>query len=226
MNSTIVFVRHGEADCNIVRQFDKHNVFSDLTARGREQARITGEWLVKWQGAHGSFKSFYSSYYLRATQTAQEVGGIFSQVGILVPNIIEDALLAEANRGIYHSFPYEEVARLYPGELDRKKKEGKYHHRPLGGENWPDVEVRVRLFLDMLYQQYSEERILVFTHSNWLYLLKKILLNISPWEIVEEYDNKETFANASVLVCQEVIKDGGRRLIIDQGPLVPWEGRI
>lgn len=221
MNSTIVFVRHGEAECNVVQRFDKHNVFSDLTPRGREQARMTGDFLVQWQKNYGQFSTLYSSYYTRASQTAEEITSVFSAAGILAPDINEESLLAEANRGIYHSFSYEDIARIYPGELERKAKEGKYHHRPLGGENWPDVELRVRLFLSMLYQQHSRERILVLTHSNWLYLLKKIILHISPQEIVEEYENKETFANACVLICHEVISAQG--ILTMSEPRTPWK---
>ncbi|HTK60156.1 MAG TPA: histidine phosphatase family protein, partial [Candidatus Baltobacteraceae bacterium] len=127
----LVLVRHAESEGNVrtVAERAAYEVSTHaypLTARGREQARLTGEWLRQ---GHRPFDVHYTSYYARAQETMK----------IMYPDahVYEDPRLAEANRGIYHTYTEAEIASLCPKELARKKREGLYHHRPLGGENWP-----------------------------------------------------------------------------------------
>ena len=137
----LVLVRHGESKGNLLSvneraQYEVATHAYELTERGRKQAAITGKYLRR---EFDKFDIYYTSYYVRAKQTMR----------IMYPRakVYEDPRLAESQRGIWHTMTKDEIARFYPGELERKRREGLYHFRPLGGENWPDVELRIHSFM-------------------------------------------------------------------------------
>lgn len=130
----VVLVRHAESVGNTLSVAERARTpmgtnWYALTERGREQARITGEWL---RAQYPSPRRIIRSYYQRTRETAD----------LLYPDfpIREDERLAEASRGIWHVRTEDEIRREAPWEIDRKQFEGLYHYRPIGGENWPDVE--------------------------------------------------------------------------------------
>jgi len=93
----LVLVRHAESEGNVLTAedratFDIATHKYGLTVRGKEQARLTGEYLNK---EFGNFDIYYVSYYERSRET----------MSIMYPRakVYEDPRLAEAQRGIYHS---------------------------------------------------------------------------------------------------------------------------
>lgn len=174
--SLLVFVRHAESEGNVLSLPEEHAAQAKsthayaLTARGRAQAESVRDFLK--QESLTGFDTYFSSYYPRALET----------LDILLPEskrleprpFIEDSRLAEAQRGIYHHMSREEIAAKYPEELARRDREGLYHYRPPGGENWPDVEMRIHSFLGTLARDYVGRRVLVVTHGHWLALLRKV----------------------------------------------------
>lgn len=216
--STLVLVRHAESEGN-VRTVEERAAYEvsthayPLTARGREQARITGAWLKEHERP---FDVHYTSYYERARETMR----------VMYPEarVYEDARLAEANRGIYHTYTREEIARLFPKELERKTREGLYHHRPLGGENWPDIEMRVHSFLGTLNRDCGGRRVLIVVHGFWLILLQKLIEHFPIEEAQRRYEKLET-PNASVTVY-ETSADGRPRLALTRDRFTPWTGLL
>lgn len=213
----LVLVRHAESGGN-VRSVDERaecNIAAydyALTPRGREQARITGEWLHK---NYGDFPVKYVSYYRRSCETME----------IMYPNsrAYEDPRLAEAQRGMYHTMTRKELKRRYPEELKRKDREGLYHYRPFGGENWPDVELRIHSFLDSLRRDHAGGKVLMVVHGHWLILFQRIMHRFSIKEALDRYHN-HVAPNASVTVYKTVrIKSFN---LIDEEPIVPWKGKI
>jgi broad specificity phosphatase PhoE len=214
---TLVLVRHAESEGN-VRTVEERAAYEmsthayPLTERGREQARLTGAWL---QEEYGAFDIHYTSYYVRAQETMR----------IMVPDarVYEDARLAEANRGIYHTYAKEEIARLFPKELERKEREGLYHHRPIGGENWPDIELRGHSFLGTLNRDCGGKRVLIVVHGFWLMLFQKLIHHFPVAEAERRYREVET-PNASVTTYEP---DGDTsRLCLLRDRFVPWEGKL
>lgn len=211
----IVFVRHAESEGNIVSSDEKAclenpNFLFSLTKQGEKQAVITGDYLRKH---FGDFDAKFSSYYKRTKQTIE----------IMYPEarFIEDARLAERQSGIWHSMIEAQAAERFPEESIRKKREGYYHYRPFGGENWPDVELRIHSFLDMLRRDYSGKRVLCVTHGHWLVLLQKILHNFSIEKALEDY-SKGTFENASVTFYERDEKNPNK-ILLRETNIVPWK---
>lgn len=215
----LVLVRHGESTGNTMTADERARYECSthdyaLSERGRAQAQITGRWLT---GQFGRFDVLYTSYYRRAKET----------MGFLRPgeNFYEDARLAEANRGIFHVMTKEEIGRIFPFELKRKEREGLYHFRPLGGENWPDIELRIHSFLGTLARDCAGAKVLIVVHGHWLILFQRLIHHFSIEEAEKRYC-EAVVENASVTryVSQRVGRQD--RLVLKAENVIPWKDKL
>ncbi|MEK7192237.1 MAG: histidine phosphatase family protein [Patescibacteria group bacterium] len=216
----LILVRHAESEGNVMSveertKWERSSHEYRLTKRGRNQANLTGEYLKK-QFRCG-FDAYYSSYYIRSRET----------LSIMFPEakVIEDSRLAEAQRGIWHAMSEEEIAKVFPHEIEFKKREGLYHHRPLGGENWPDIEMRIHSFRNTLACEHESEQVLVIVHGNWHSLFRRVNDGLSVEEVMKRYslDNRGVVENASVTIYEGRSVDGKPRLVLKEENIVPWE---
>lgn len=218
---SLVLVRHAESEGNVLSVDDRatFNLATHaypLTARGRQQALITGQFIFN---TFGDFDIYYVSYYQRSKETME----------IMFPYVkpYEDPRLAEAQRGIWHTLTREEIKRHYPMEIIRKEREGLYHHRPFGGENWPDVELRIHSFLGTLNRDCGGKKALIVVHGHWLILFQKLVHHFSTKEALSRYQQRLA-ANASITVYNSYEND--RRSHLHLSPhfnnFVPWKGKI
>ena len=215
----LVLVRHAESEGN-VRSVDERAQYEvatyayKLTKRGRQQAAITGKYLRQ---EFNRFDVYYTSYYTRAKETMR----------IMYPRakIYEDPRLAESQRGIWHTMTKDEIAKTYPGEMERKKREGLYHFRPLGGENWPDVELRIHSFMGTLSRDYDDQDVLIVIHGFWLILFQRLVEHFSINEAVRRFKNK-IVENASITIYDGVVKNGHSRLVLQAENIVPWKDKL
>lgn len=215
----LVLVRHAQSIGNVHTadertKLDLSTHSYPLTERGRRQAEITGEYLR--QNFPG-FDIHYVSYYERSKETMK----------IMFPDakVYEDPRLAEAQRGIWHVMTREEIGAQMPHELIRREREGYYHYRPLGGENWPDIELRIHSFLTTLSRDYDGQRVVMVVHGNWLILFQRLVHRFSIDQAMADYQRGK-FSNASVTIYHGEEVDGRSRLVLKQEDFVPWEGQV
>lgn len=216
----LVLVRHAESQGNVLTvderaNFDVATHAYGLTPRGRRQAEITGAYLRK---RFGTFDTYYVSYYERSRETMR----------IMFPEarVFEDPSLAEGQRGIYHALTHDQIAVAYPGELQRKDREGLYHYRAPGGENWPDIEMRIHSFLGTLKRDYEDENVVIVVHGHWLMLLQRLIHHFSIEEAVRRYQEDRIFANASVTIYQGQTMREKPRLVLAEENIIPWQGQL
>jgi len=215
----LVLVRHAESEGN-VRTVEERAAYDvptheyDLTARGRRQAALTGLWL---RGEYGGFDIRYTSYYTRAKETMQ----------IMCPGekVYEDPRLREAERGIWATHTQEQIARLYPGEIERKTREGLYHYRPIGGQNWPDIEERIHSFLGTLARDCGGKKVLIVVHGHWLILFQRLIERFPIDEAVRRY-HKAPAPNASETAYRGAPRWSRRRLVRIAEHVTPWAGKL
>ncbi len=215
----LVMVRHAESEGN-VRTADERALFgisSDrypLTPRGRKQAEVTGAYLKE---KYVGFRVYYVSYYARSRETME----------VMFPNKphYEDPRLAEATRGIWHTMTAAQIEERYPGETERKKLEGLYHYRPWGGENWPDIELRIHSFLGTLSRDYEDQDVVMVVHGHWLILFQRLIHRFSIAEAMERY-KRGSFNNASITRYRGENQNGKSRLVLAEENFTPWEGKL
>jgi probable phosphoglycerate mutase len=119
----------------------------------------------------------------------------------------------------------DQVAQRFPEEIARKEREGLYHYRPFGGENWSDIELRIHSFLGTLNRDCEGSNVLVVCHGHWLILFQRLLEHFSIEEAMHRY--KEGAAeNASVTIYEADNGSGHSRLVLKENNVVPWRGKI
>lgn len=217
----LLLVRHAESEGNVIdvnkrAESPVPTYAYKLTENGRKQAAATRDW-IREQGLR--FDVRYVSYYTRSRETME----------IIQPNEVpyEDPRLAEAQRGIYHTMTHEEIEKYYPGELIRKQREGYYHYRPWGGENWPDVELRIHSFMSTLARDCGGKNVIIVVHEHWLMLMQKLIHHFSIDEALEKY-KQGVFKNASVtwykgLNATDPYGDKATRLVLQMENFAPWD---
>lgn len=215
----LVLVRHAESEGNVRTvderaQWDIATYAYSLTPQGRRQAELTGAYL---QERFNRFDIYYVSYYERSRETMR----------IMFPNanVYEDPRLAEGQRGIYHTLTKEQIETIFPGEKIRKEREGLYHYRSLGGENWPDIELRIHSFLGTLSRDYDDQDVVIVVHGHWLILFQRLIHHFSIEEAVRRY-KEGVFENASVTIYESRMINNKSRLHMVEENIVPWMGKI
>ncbi len=215
----LVLVRHAESEGNVLSRNERVKMSTSshaykLTERGRKQAELTGEFLKE---KFGTFDAYYVSYYTRSKET----------MAIIYPEAktYEDPRLAEGQRGMWDTLTDEEMLKKFPEELERKKRDGLYHYRAPGGENWSDIELRIHSFLGTLSRDYEGQSVLMVIHGHWLTLFEKLVHHFSIEEAVSRY-HKATKENASVTIYEGRTVDGRSRLVLTEENIVPWKGKI
>lgn len=215
----LVLVRHAESAGNVRTAEERAalEISSDkypLTPLGERQAAITGAYLHE---KYPLFDVHYVSYYLRSRQTMQ----------IMFPNVrvYEDPRLAEANRGIWHTMTRDEIQTHFPREIARKEREGLYHYRPFGGENWPDIELRIHSFLGTLNRDCEGMSVAMVVHGHWLILLQRLIDHFSVEEALCRYE-RGAANNASVTVYEGRMVKNKSRLVLVEENVTPWQGQV
>lgn len=204
--------RHGESVANVAATsaelagldlipIDVRDADVPLSATGREQAAALAGWIAQRRSA---LDVFWVSPYLRARETLAIALGDGSPAAVIV-----DERLRDRELGILDLLTRRGVARLHPGEAERRRHLGKYYHRPPGGESWADVSLRLRSFLRDAADGRGETA-MVIAHDAVVMLILSLLLPLEESELLE-FAASHTVLNASV--THVVRRDAGWELV-------------
>ncbi|MCR2783777.1 MULTISPECIES: histidine phosphatase family protein [unclassified Microbacterium] len=195
---TLWLVRHGESVGNVAATraeregleripLDIRDADVPLSETGEEQAAALGGWLD--EHAH-EIEAYCVSPYLRARQTLAIALGERPAVASV------DERLRDRELGILDLLTSKGVARLHPEEAERRRRLGKFYHRPPGGESWADVVLRMRSFLNDLFPR-PEESALIVAHDAVVTLIASLLLDLQEQEVLE-FASANPVLNASI----------------------------
>jgi probable phosphoglycerate mutase len=175
-------VRHGQSLGNVARDaahaeglealdLAERDMDVPLSELGRQQARALGRWI----GQHDDPPTaVIASPYVRAVQTAELV---LDEAGIDC-RLCLDERLREREFGILDLLTRRGIEARFPEEAERRRRLGKFYHRPPGGESWVDVALRLRSLRDSLAREHFDDRVLLVTHEVviviWRYLLESL----------------------------------------------------
>ncbi len=198
--TTLWLVRHGESMANVAATraeregietvpIDIRDADVPLSETGADQARALGSWL----GAHADrIGTYWSSPYLRARQTltlAAEAAGVDAPV-------LVDERLRDRELGVLDLLTRSGVLHRHPEEAARRARQGKYYHRPPGGESWADVQLRLRSFARDGLDAAGDDMLIV-AHDAVVMLLVGLLVPLSEPELMS-FAAENTVLNASV----------------------------
>jgi len=200
--SHLVIVRHGQSERNVAKDSAKRaeldsfgsglrDMDTQLTQKGFEQARSVGDHLA----TQYRFDVLYSSPYLRAMQTTDEIA---SKLTHKSPIVVEERI-REIEFGVLDGLTSRGIKKLYAEEDARRDREGKYWYRPPGGESRPDVALRVQSFLGTLTRDYREKSVLIVCHSVVVLIFRRLL---ERWDEKDylKVDREEDVKNCSFTV--------------------------
>jgi broad specificity phosphatase PhoE len=143
------------------------------------------------------------SPYVRARETAElacEAAGLVLPVGL-------DERLRDRELGVLDALTEVGVEARYPEEQARRRWQGKFYHRPAGGESWADVLLRLRSWLADVDDGWPGRRILVVTHDVVIVLLRYLCEGLDE-ESVLSLARTTPVRNAAL--CRFVRTDDGR----------------
>ena len=189
--NNLVLVRHGLSIYNEERELINRGVLKTysskikslrnadipLSAKGKIQAKKTGIFLAK---KYDHFDAVFASPFRRALNTAKLIAKNLPKT-----NLIIEERIREKEFGISDGRTQDEIKILFPYEYSRKLKEKKYYYRPIGGESYPDVNLRIWSFLNTLVREYPKKNILIVSHSAVMLCFRKLLEKLTEKQLLE-----------------------------------------
>jgi 2,3-bisphosphoglycerate-dependent phosphoglycerate mutase len=175
-------LRHGQSLGNVARDMARDDTIETLDIADRDmdvplselgvhQAEVFGRWLGAQERRP---EVVLASPYQRAAQTA----AIALRSAGLDLKVHLDERLRERELGVLDLLTSHGVATRYPVEAERRRRLGKFYHRPPGGESWVDVALRIRSLRDSLAREHLDKRVLLVTHEVviviWRYLVEDL----------------------------------------------------
>lgn len=197
-------VRHGESSGNVAAMAAEaageahidiatRDMDVPLSDRGQRQARALGSWIGD-QPADQRPTAVLASPYTRACQTAEIA---MAAAGLDSVEIAVDERLREREFGQLDRLTKAGITERYPGEAERRTFLGKFYYRPIGGESWADVVLRLRSVVDTISRSYASERLVIVTHQVVVLMFRYILEGMREQEVLA-IDSEVEVANCSL----------------------------
>lgn len=189
--SALWLVRHGESVGNAaavdawrrgaeVVAVAARDADVDLTARGRSQAEAMGRWLAALDGDRRPEVAVVSPY-LRARRTLGiALDGLPGAVSVRV-----DERLRDRELGVLDRLTARGIEARHPEEAAARRRQGKFYHRPAGGESWADVLLRLRSAVADLRADHAGRRVLVVAHDVVVVLFRYLLEGLDEAQVLE-----------------------------------------
>ena len=197
-------VRHGESAGNVAAlaaeqsgaariDIATRDMDVPLSDRGERQAKALGTWIGD-QPKDQRPTAVLASPYARACQTAEIA---IAAAGLTDVEITVDERLREREFGQLDRLTKAGIIERYPGEAERRSFLGKFYYRPIGGESWADVVLRLRSLVDTVSRTCAGERLLVVTHQVVVLMFRYILEDMREQEVLA-IDKEVEVANCSL----------------------------
>jgi len=200
----LYFVRHGEGQDNVARQFSYLKTDRPLTERGRLQAQQTAGFLISKR-----IDSIYSSPMKRALETAQIIAERLDKE-VIVLEEFREVNVGELEGQYFSNETWGQYLRVTGAWFD-----GNSHAALPGGENYVTLWNRMHSGLVQMLAGKSDQNILLVGHAG---IFIASLKNLCPDISVDWLKNAECY-NCSITELELETLGGNLR-----GRLVAWAG--
>jgi len=143
-----------------------------LASEGHIQSNSTGVWMREKFGVPDIF---YDSGYLRTKQTRAGILEAFSGDEIATIKLRSSPFICERHAGYTYDMTVGEAEIAYPWLKEYWKVHGGFIAKPPGGESLMDVSIRVRSFLDHMFNLRSGQDVWAVTHGGTLRVFRFLL---------------------------------------------------
>ena len=205
----VIFVRHGEAEGNIERNFHGH-YNSNLTENGRVQIKLTAERLKGEE-----IDVIYSSDLNRTYETALAIAE-----GRNI-NVVKNENLREINGGKWEDVPWDALPVLFPESYDYWLRDPQKLVMP-GGESMVEFQNRVVSAVWEIVKLHKNKNILIATHGTVI----KVLLCKYRGKTLSDLPDMAWHDNASITVVEfddnlapNVVLEGDNKHLGDLGTI-------
>ncbi len=179
-------LRHGESEGNLIPIYQGNVPGTNLTDRGREQAKNAAEFLAgnsQFSILNSQLPTvIYSSPIARALQTAEAIA---KETGA---KIIIDDRLREINMGEHQGkvIPFHdlEVSKQLRKDKAEMQMPQSTYHLP-GMETWDSVQKRMNSFFEETLPKHRSEHIVVVTHGDPIHNIKHFFTKEDPFKLVQ-----------------------------------------
>jgi broad specificity phosphatase PhoE len=166
-------VRHGLTELNRSRRTGGRTD-APLVEEGRQQAAEASAAF-----ADTPFDAAYSSSLMRAVETAKIVAGVEP------PQLIVDDLCIERSFGEMEGLTRQQIQERMPQVIYKPIGRVNYSLNPPGGETFDEVQERARQFLRKLRAHHQGQRVLLFSHQNFLQQFHGVMLGLDAMQALE-----------------------------------------
>ncbi|KAM9912401.1 hypothetical protein OXX69_002609 [Metschnikowia pulcherrima] len=206
----ILLVRHGESEGNCDKLVNRHtpNHKICLTEQGHEQATQAGAVLKEFlsqlkEREKGEVNPrsvmFYTSPYLRARQTCEDIIKGIKDVPGVDYRVREETRMREQDFGNFQSTP-EETEQIW----EQRAHYGHFFFRIPHGESAADVYDRIASFNESLYRKFENDSfpnvLVLVTHGIWA---RVFLMKWFRWSY-EEFESLRNIPHCQFLVMKQV----------------------
>lgn len=217
-------MRHGESEGNCDKSVNRHtpNHKICLTPQGHKQARLAGDVLRQFlEQFHDELRGrkrrsvlFYTSPYLRARQTCEEIiKGIEDLEDVLI-SVKEEARMREQDFGNFQSTP-EAMEEIWA----QRAHYGHFFYRIPHGESAADVYDRIASFNETLFRQFRQDKfpnvLVLVTHGIWA---RVFLMKWFRWSY-EDFESLRNIPHCQFLVMKQ--QENGKYIL--KTPLRTWD---
>jgi NAD+ kinase len=227
MPHNLILIRHGESEGNVASNRSRngdHTAYTDdfrnrhsslwrLSEKGREQAKIAGEWLKKNRGEAEGFFRCYTSEYIRAMETA-------ALLDIKDALWYSDFYLRERNWGDLDRLSIKDREEQYAQSMKEREIEPLYWTPP-NGESLADVGLRVDRLFQTLHRECENKDVVVVCHGEVMRMIQVRLERLSQEkfnEIENSKNEKDKIHNGQIIWYSRVNPENE----IDIRPWTSW----
>jgi len=195
MDTTLIFVRHGQSEANTEKYFAGH-LDAPLTMLGHTQALRMADFLKGYP-----ISAIYASDLSRAMDTARPIKDHFGL------SIVPDRRLREVHAGEWQK---KDFAYLKQNTLYQLWRTGADSVAPLGGESIRALFDRVDTAISEIATNHPGETVAIVTHATPIRVLKTKWFGV-PLTLLETISSPP---NASITIVK-YRKDGTQEIVLD-----------
>jgi broad specificity phosphatase PhoE len=172
----LTILRHGKTESNLINTWFNGDFDGNLTPEGIDQAKAAGERLKGEE---------YDIIFTSSLKRTQQTADIINNMNGASKEIVVDERLVELKPGVFGGLSISEIMETY-SQIFEKRKANKFQTPIPEGESYKMVYDRLYNFINDIYGNFKDKRVLLITHATTIKLFLLLLTEMSLEEIEKQ----------------------------------------